>query len=233
MPAALPPQPPSAPPARRSHAQRSAATRAQLLTAAARVVRERGAQGASLFEVAKAAGVTPGALQHHFGSKAELMMQLVEHLLSATDGSGVRWPAPSRPLAARARAFVDVLWHSVYAEPRFLAAWAVYFGSSGDAALMQRLSLRRAAVNEGLRRRLREVFPELRDARRAADQCDLLLAALRGLALLRLFDLDAAPGPGLRRQLAGNIVSACGAGAALPTSPAPQASQAPPRKTRA
>lgn len=52
------------------NAQRSDATRAQLIAATIHVVRAQSFAGASMFEIAKAAGVTPGALQHHFGSKA-------------------------------------------------------------------------------------------------------------------------------------------------------------------
>lgn len=196
-------------PARRSHAQRSAHTRAQVLSAAAGVVRQRGAQAASMFEVAKAAGVTPGALQHHFGSKAELMLQLVEHLLAADDGSGVAWPAPTLPLARRSRAFVQALWDRVYEPPRFLAAWAVYFASSGDAALLRRLAERRRAVNSGLRQRLQAVFPELQGTRATADLSDLVLATLRGLALLRLFDPEARPSASARRELARWIEHRC------------------------
>lgn len=207
----------STPARRRSQAERSAHTRAQLLAAAEQVVRERGAQGASMFEVAKAAGVTPGALQHHFGSKAELMLQLVAHLLAADDGSGVAWPSPALPLPRRAPAFVQALWDTVYASPRFLAAWAVYFGSSGDAALLQRVAERRREVNAGLRQRLRTVFPELQGPRAVADLCDLVLATLRGLALLRLFDPDARPSAGARRELARWIEHRCAPTPVLPT----------------
>lgn len=184
---------------RRSHAERSAHTRGQLLQAAARLVHEGGAQAASMFEVAKAAGVTPGAVQHHFGSKAELMLQLVEHLLQAEDG--VAWPDPAWPLRRRAQSLVQSLWDTVYAAPRFLAAWSVYFGSSGDAELMQRLAARRRTVNAGLRQRLLASFPELA-GRRAADLADLIFATLRGLALLHLFETDLDAGAGARRELA-------------------------------
>ena len=193
------PTPPAAGRPRRSHAERSAQTRGQLLQAAARLVHEGGAQAASMFEVAKAAGVTPGAVQHHFGSKAELMLQLVEHLLQAE--GGVAWPDPAWPLRRRAQALVQSLWESVYAAPRFLAAWSVYFASSGDAALMQRLAERRRSVNAGLRQRLLASFPELK-GRRPADLGDLVFATLRGMALLRLFDPDAADSAGARRELA-------------------------------
>ena len=138
-----PVRPLSLPLRRRSHAERSASTRAQLLGAAADLVRDGGVQAASMFEVAKAAGVTPGALQHHFGSKAELMMQVIEHILRSDDASGVAWPAPSMPLARRCVAFVDALWATAYAPRRFITAWAIYFGSQGDPDLMQRIGVRR------------------------------------------------------------------------------------------
>ena len=52
-------------------------TREQLLDAAERVFRERGVGHASLAEVADAAGVTRGAVYHHFESKAELFSALM------------------------------------------------------------------------------------------------------------------------------------------------------------
>jgi AcrR family transcriptional regulator len=195
---------------RRSHAERSAGTRAQLLSAAAELVRGGGVQAASMFEVAKAAGVTPGALQHHFGSKAELMMQVIEHILRSDDGSGVAWPVATLPLPRRCRAFVDGLWSGVYAPRRFLTAWAIYFGSHGDRELMARIGARRRQVSADLRLRFLAVFPELaaRPAA-AADLADLVLASLRGLALTRLFDDSADPGPGVRRELARLIEDRC------------------------
>jgi TetR/AcrR family acrAB operon transcriptional repressor len=53
------------------------ATREQLLDAAEQVFRERGVGHASLAEVADAAGVTRGAIYHHFESKAELFQALM------------------------------------------------------------------------------------------------------------------------------------------------------------
>ena len=52
-------------------------TREQLLDAAERVFRERGVGHASLAEVADAAGVTRGAVYHHFESKAQLFQALM------------------------------------------------------------------------------------------------------------------------------------------------------------
>lgn len=52
-------------------------TREQLLDAAERVFLERGVGHATLAEVAEAAGLTRGALYHHFDSKAELFEAMV------------------------------------------------------------------------------------------------------------------------------------------------------------
>jgi AcrR family transcriptional regulator len=49
-------------------------TREQLLEGAARVFAEKGYDGASIAELAKAAGVSGGAIYAHFGSKAELFV---------------------------------------------------------------------------------------------------------------------------------------------------------------
>ncbi len=174
-------------PPRRSHAERSAATREQLLAATVEVVRTRSVAGASMFEVAKAAGVTPGALQHHFGTKAELMLQVVERLLVEQDGAAVPWPSAALPLPGRARAYVDALWTTLYEPERFLAAWALYFGSVEDAAVRARIVARRRTVSATMHRRFRAIFPEAADAPGVDAFVDLLLSALRGLGVVRLF----------------------------------------------
>ncbi len=57
---------------------RATRTREALLDAAAAVVDRSGYDGASLSEVLALAGVTKGAMYHHFGSKAALVKALVE-----------------------------------------------------------------------------------------------------------------------------------------------------------
>ena len=53
-------------------------TRQELLDAALRVFGQRGYQATRLQDIAEAAGVTRGAIYHHFGSKAELYTALVQ-----------------------------------------------------------------------------------------------------------------------------------------------------------
>ena len=58
----------------------AAATREAVLDAAERVFRERGVAHSSLAEVAKAAGVTRGAVYWHFRGKADLFQALCERV---------------------------------------------------------------------------------------------------------------------------------------------------------
>lgn len=55
---------------------KSERTRSQLLHAAVQVICERGFQGATMQQVAQAAGVTPATLYNHFGTKEALVGQL-------------------------------------------------------------------------------------------------------------------------------------------------------------
>lgn len=63
------------------NAQRSSVTRATLLAAARALFAERGYAAVGTEEVVRAAGVTRGALYHHFrGGKAELFAAVVEQI---------------------------------------------------------------------------------------------------------------------------------------------------------
>lgn len=180
-------------PARRSrhlsHAERSAATQAQILDAGMQVVRAKSFSAATMFEVAKAAGVTPGALQHHFGSKAELMMQLLERAIGSVPdrNAHLSWPKPTDSLSRRASGFVQALWASAYEPPRFLVAWGIYFGSVGDAEALKRVVVVRARLRAMLRQRFIRTFPELVGAPRLEVFVDFVLSSLRGVGVARLF----------------------------------------------
>lgn len=57
-------------PSRRSHAERTAETQARIVAAVVASIAERGLQRTTAAEVTRRAGVTWGAVQHHFGGKA-------------------------------------------------------------------------------------------------------------------------------------------------------------------
>jgi AcrR family transcriptional regulator len=65
---------------RRTQAERAEATRTALIAAARSLFTERGYDGVAAEEIVRAAGVTRGALYHHFGGKAQLLEATYEQI---------------------------------------------------------------------------------------------------------------------------------------------------------
>jgi AcrR family transcriptional regulator len=65
-------------PGRRTQAERREATRDALLAAARELFTAKGFAGAGREEIVERAGVTRGALQHHFGTKEDLFLAVFE-----------------------------------------------------------------------------------------------------------------------------------------------------------
>src|SRR6202008_2095778 len=65
-----------------SHADRRAATRRRLLDATIETLVESGYSRTSTLEVQARAGVSRGALLHHFASRADLLISAVDHLIA-------------------------------------------------------------------------------------------------------------------------------------------------------
>ena len=75
---------------RRSQAERRAQTRAALIEAARTLFAERGYVAVSLEEIVRAAGVTRGALYHHFEHKQDLFRAVVQEIEDEIDESMLR-----------------------------------------------------------------------------------------------------------------------------------------------
>ena len=88
---------------RRTQAERSAATRDALITAGRVLFGTRGYADVGTEEVVRAAGVSRGALYHHFADKAELfaaVFESVEEMTSARILAAVTAAGPDDPIAA-------------------------------------------------------------------------------------------------------------------------------------
>jgi AcrR family transcriptional regulator len=88
---------------KRTQAERSDATRAALVAAARPLFADRGYAGVGTEEIARAAGVTRGALYHHFEGKRELFEAVYERIeieLAERIASGALQANATSPLAA-------------------------------------------------------------------------------------------------------------------------------------
>ncbi len=88
---------------RRTQAERTEATRTALIAAARPLFAQRGYAGVGTEEIARAAGVTRGALYHHFDGKRELFAAAYEQIeieLAERIAAGALEANASSPLAA-------------------------------------------------------------------------------------------------------------------------------------
>ena len=65
---------------RQSNEERSRATREKLVSAARRMFEARGYSEVAIDDIARAAGVTRGAIYHHFGGKQQLFKAVIEDI---------------------------------------------------------------------------------------------------------------------------------------------------------
>jgi AcrR family transcriptional regulator len=98
---------------RRTQAQRRAATRRALLDAARSMFAEKGYHGTAAEEIVRRAGMTRGALYHHFEDKKDLFRAVVDEMEGEIDEEieAAERAQPDLPEAVMAgyRAFVDAV----------------------------------------------------------------------------------------------------------------------------
>jgi AcrR family transcriptional regulator len=180
------------------HQIKSAQTRSRLLNAAEEILLSKGAGQLSLHEVARVAQMTTGAVQHHFGSRAALMMDVVTHLVAKLGETTDFWPPAHWPPARRAQHFVTQAWEQLYGQPRFAVAWSAYLAVRDDPVLTAHIHARRTQLSEMLIPRMGASFPELAAQKDGPARMQFILSALRGLGLLTPFTAGGVIEPQLR-----------------------------------
>jgi AcrR family transcriptional regulator len=104
---------PASPTTRRTQAERTAETTARLLEATAACLIERGYAGTSTVEVCRRAGVSRGALLHHFPTKDDLVAAAVDHVVDLRVEEflvAMRTVPPETDVVTRLETAIDVLW---------------------------------------------------------------------------------------------------------------------------
>ena len=96
----------------RTRSERAGATRGALLASARRLFTERGYAATSTSEIVEQAGVTRGALYHHFAAKDDLFRavfeQLEDEVTQHVAKAALAGPDPFEQLRVGSRAYLDV-----------------------------------------------------------------------------------------------------------------------------
>jgi len=176
-----------APPRRRTQAERREETRRRIVEAVVASIAEVGFQRTTATRIAARAGVTWGAVQHHYGGKDGILAAVLDDTFARFAAHFDDMPDPaSTPLATRVRQFVERAWRhfgSAYFRSMFEILLQT-FGAPGpkrDTPGEQQLRML-----DGLDRLWRRVFPEAPLPRpRRVELESYMLATLMGLALQR------------------------------------------------
>jgi AcrR family transcriptional regulator len=108
---------PARPRARRTQAQRTAATRERILAAVVESIAEVGFGRTTASEIAQRAGVTWGAVQHHFGAKDGILEAVLEESFARFATRLEQVPSDA-PQGERIHLFVQRAWEH-FASPHF------------------------------------------------------------------------------------------------------------------
>ena len=95
---------------RRTHAERTAETCSRVKAAVIESIAEVGYQRTTGAEIARRAGVTWGAVQHHFGDKDGILMAVLEESFDRLAQILSEPPGDASDLEERVRVFVDRAW---------------------------------------------------------------------------------------------------------------------------
>jgi AcrR family transcriptional regulator len=171
--------------ARRTQAERTAATRSALLDATFATIVELGYRGTTTTEVAHRAGVSPGALLHHFPTKADLLSAAIADIVQRRQEEYRKAVARLGPAEDKLDASIDLLW-SMYSGPTFTAWLELWVAARTDPDLA-------AAITEVDRQFMADSKQQFADM--FADDpavlpigLHLAFAVMDGLALARVFD---------------------------------------------
>lgn len=174
----------------RTQEERSARTRRLLIQAAVHVTREFGYSNLTIAKVAERAGLTNGAMQHHFPSREELVIAVIDAVYPVLEIPFGDFGSQGRTIQERVGAFIDLLWQ-IYSRPEYLVIWDIAFGTRGDAHLNARLNAYQRDISLRIRKQLAAAFADVGLTSRGADQIfSTVISCLRGFALQSVFGVD-------------------------------------------
>jgi AcrR family transcriptional regulator len=170
--------------ARRTQAERRAATQAALLDATVECLVEAGYSATTTTEVTRRAGVSLGALLHHYPTKADLLAAAVSHVLQLRQAEFRKAMSNIDMGSDRLDAAIDQLW-AAFCGPAFVAWVELWVGARTEPDLARAVREVDHEFDRSSREIFRELFPaeEYPDANFLEHGMRFALVLLDGLAL--------------------------------------------------
>lgn len=168
-------------------AQKSAATRKLIIEAAIRCFVDLGYASTTTTRIARAAGLSRGAMLHHFPSKLDIVKAAVEHLHAKRLRAFRRATAQAPPAGkGRVHIAVQAFWQHVR-HPMYVAFFELSVAARTDPDLEAILKPAQAAFDAEWHKTASEVFPEWSSDEAALDLAlDLCRYLLEGMAVSAL-----------------------------------------------
>lgn len=161
---------------RRTQRERRESARARLLDATVECLVELGWTGTSTTEVARRAGLSRGAQQHHYRTKSELVAAAAEHLLRRQQVEFEQAFAALPPDRRDAASALDLLWE-VYRGPTFTALLELGVAARTNPDLRRHCAEIPERVTSVVIETFHRLFPD-------APHQDIMPTVLRGLVAL-------------------------------------------------
>lgn len=173
---------------RRTQAERTASTRRALLDSTLDCLVDVGYRGTTTLEITRRAGLSLGALLHHFPTKEELLAGAIRYLLERRQREFAERMAQVDPGTNPIDAAVDALW-DIFSGPTFVAWLELWVAARTNPALAEAV----VAVDREFLRTSRELFEGLFPRNGGGDDfsdfgLSVVYAVMDGLALGRLHE---------------------------------------------
>lgn len=171
---------------RRSQEQRSAETRERLILAAIECICRTGYAETTTTLIAERARVSRGALQHHFASKADLIVAVIDRVAGELNLRFDVAALVAVPLEQRVALVCDRYW-DVFMGESFRAVLSISANIGGDPGLARRLSAVFDETRAGYGAAWLELF---RDTGRTDEELAairrVVMSAARGFGVLKM-----------------------------------------------
>ena len=170
---------------RRSNAERSAETQGKLLDATEQCLIDLGYARTTNLEVCRRAGLSNGALLHHFHTRENLMASTLERLYDRLKQHVVREVEGLTPHADRLDHLVEMLW-SVFDSDDFKVVLELWLAAANDKALRSRVFPVMQEFSDSIEPTAAHLLPDLAvNTSRFSGVVGLLMYVVQGMGLAR------------------------------------------------